>query len=205
MTETSFVQLCEGLSDNLWLQSLLILVGTCFLEDAARCGVGLMVAAGHVGWWLAFLCMTAGGMAGDLGLYLIGRYATLFLLSRRWMDKTRLEWMEGYFKNHAVKTVMLSRFIPGARTVAFGAAGIIRYPMPRFMLLLLIAAVVQSLLYLQLGAFIGARILPYLNDGHTQAGIITVVILAGVLAHHVVNRRRRNKAAADAPETPPAE
>lgn len=197
--EEAFIHLCEHLSNHLWLQWLLVAAGTCFLEDAARCGVGLLVAAGHVGWWLALGSMTVGGMAGDIGLYLIGRYATSFLLRHRWVDKTRLVWMEEYFERHAVKTVLISRFIPGARTVAYSAAGIIRYPLPRFLLLLLFAAVVQSLLFLQLGTFIGQRILPYLNDTRTRVALIAVVVLAGALIHHVTTRRR--KAGARAPES----
>lgn len=53
VNEATFLQLCEHLSDNLWLQGLLVAVGTCFLEDAGRCGVGLLVAAGHMEAWLA--------------------------------------------------------------------------------------------------------------------------------------------------------
>lgn len=191
MTEETFIHLCEHLSNHLWLQGLLVAIGTCFLEDAARCGVGLLVAAGRIGWWLAFVSMTVGGMAGDVGLYLAGRYATQFLLRRRWVDPARLIWMKGYFRDHAVKTVFLSRFLPGARTVTYSAAGIICYPLPRFLLLLFFAAIIQSLLFLQLGTFIGERILPYLRDPLLRTGIIAVVVLAGVLIHHVLTRRRK--------------
>lgn len=195
MTEEAFIQLCEHLSDHLWLQGLLVAAGTCFLEDAARCGVSLLVAAGHVGWWLAFFSMIGGGMAGDVALYLIGRYATLFMLRRRWMDAARLESVEEYFKSHAVKTILISRLVPGARTFAYSAAGVIRYPLPRFLFLLFGASVVQAVVFLQLGAFIGDKILPYLRDTPTRLGLIAVIFLAGALLHHVVTRRRKQKAA----------
>ncbi len=191
--EDAFFQLCDHLSNHLWLQGLLMAVGTCFLEDAARCGLGLLVAAGRVGWGLAFVSMTVGGMAGDLGLYLIGRYATLFLLRRRWVDAARLKWMESYFNSHAAKTVLISRFIPGARTVAYSAAGVIRYPLPRFLLLLLLAAVVQTLLFLQLGAFIGDKIRPLLEDTHSRVALIAVIVLTGLLIHRVMTRRRKQR------------
>ena len=84
-------------------------------------------------------------------------------------------------------------------TIMTSAAGIIRYPLPRFLLLLLFAAAVQSLLFLQLGTFIGQRILPYLNDTRTRVALIAVVVLAGALIHHVTTRRR--KAGARAPES----
>lgn len=193
MTEEAFLQLCEHLSNHLWLQSLLVVAGTCFLEDAARCGVGLLVASGHIGWWLALSSMTVGGMAGDIGLYLIGRYATSFLVRQRWVDLARLTWMEDYFKNHAVKTVFLSRFLPGARTITFSAAGVIRYPFGRFLLLLFVAAIVQAFIFLKLGALIGEKILPYLRDPFMRTGIVAVILLVGLALHLAISRSRRRK------------
>jgi membrane protein DedA with SNARE-associated domain len=191
--EDTFILICEKLSSHLWLQALLVVAGTCFLEDPARCGVGLLVVAGHIGWWLAFVSMTVGGMVGDLGLYVIGRYATDFLLRRRWIDAKRLVWMEGYFQRHAFKSVMLARFIPGARTLCYVSAGTVRYPMPRFTGMLFVAAVVQALLFLQVAAFIGSKLLPYLTDRRLQAAVFAVIILTLVLSHHVLARRTQSK------------
>lgn len=194
VTEEAFIQFCQQLSDQAWLQGLLVAVGTCFLEDAARCGVGLLVAAGHVGWWVAFAGMTGGGIAGDIGLYLIGRFATLFLLRWRWVDAARLAWMESYFQQQAVKTVLIARFIPGARTLAYVSAGAVKYPLPRFLLLLLLASVAQSVLFLELGAFIGKRILPYLHDTRLRLGAFGIIVLLVVLTHHILTRRNKRKA-----------
>jgi membrane protein DedA with SNARE-associated domain len=193
VTEETFFQLCEHLSGQLWLQGLLVAVGTCFLEDAARCGVALLVAAGHMGWWVAFAGMVAGAIMGDLGLYLIGRYATQFLLSRRWVDPARLAWMEGYFNQHAMKTVVLSRFLPGTRAVAYGAAGAARYPLTRFLYLLAAAAVAQALLFLQLGGWLGGSILPYLDGPWAKGALISATVLATVMIHKAVVRRSRAK------------
>ena len=191
MTEELFLQLCDHMSTNLWLQSLLIIVGTCFLEDAARCAVCLLVASSHVGWFLAFVSMTIGGMVGDIGLYLIGRYATAFLTRQRWIDIQRLLWMEDYFKNHSAKTIFIARFLPGARTIAFSAAGIVRYPFCRFLVWLFLAALVQALIFLKLGALIGDTILPYLKKPQTRAGIVAIIILCGIITHLIIMRRRR--------------
>ena len=203
MTEEAFLQLCEHLSNHLWLQSLLVVAGTCFLEDAGRCAVALLVAAGQIGWWLALAGMTAGGMAGDIGLYLIGRYGTDFLVRQRWMDRARLEWMEEYFRNHAAKTVLASRFLPGARTLAFCAAGVIRYPFPRYLALLFIGALAQALLFLKIGDVIGDRILPYLRDPLHRAAIVAGLVLAGILTHLAVARIKRRRARTMPPEPRP--
>lgn len=195
MSEESFLQLCEHLSNHLWLQSLLVVTGTCFLEDAARCAVALLVAAKQISWWLALASMTVGGMVGDIGLYLIGRFGTSFLVRQRWVDRTRLTWMEEYFRNHAIKTVLVSRFLPGARTMAFSAAGVIRYPFGRYLLLLSIAAFVQALIFLKLGVFIGERILPYLREPLMRGVIVVGLILVGVLMHVGISCFRKRVAA----------
>lgn len=191
--EESFIQLCEHLSNHLWLQALLIAIGTCFLEDAARCGIGLLVAAGHVGWGLAFVSMTVGGVVGDVGLYVIGRYATEWLVRRRWVDLDRLGWMKDYFQRHAFKSVMLARFIPGARTICYVSAGTIRYPMPRFTFMLFVAAVVQSLLFLKIADFVGHSVFRYMTDTRIQLGVFGVIVLLLVLTHHVFARRNKKK------------
>ncbi len=193
MTEDAFIQICQQLSNHLWLQGLLVAVGTCFLEDAARCGVGLLVAAGQVGWGIAFVSMTLGGLAGDLGLYLIGRYATLFLIRLRWVDAARLAWMETYFERQAIKTIVIARFLPGARTLAYVSAGAVKYPLPRFLFLLLLASMVQSALFLELGVFIGEWILPYLRDPHLRLGAFGIIVLLLVLTHHILTRRNKRK------------
>jgi len=203
VTEDVFFQICEHLSNHVWLQALLMVVGTCFLEDAARCGIGLLVAAGHVGWWMAFVSMTVGGMIGDVGLYIIGRYATLFLLRRRWVEAARMEGMKAYFQRHAVKAVMIARFIPGARTIAYVSAGAVCYPLPRFLLLLLMAATVQSLIFLKLSEFIAEEILPYLRDTRLQAAVFAVIVLVLVLTHRTLTRRNKRKGIIPAVTLPP--
>lgn len=191
MTEEVFLHMCEHLSNHLWLQSLLVIVGTSVLEDAARCAVCLLVATGHIGWWLALVSMTIGGMAGDIGLYLVGRYATAFLTRQRWMDITRLEWMKIYFENHAAKTIFVARFLPGVRMISYSAAGVVCYPFGRFLFFLLLASLIQALIFLQLGTLIGEKLLPFLRQPQTRALIIVGVILCGIVIHLIIRRRRR--------------
>ena len=196
MTEEAFLQLCDELSTLYypWLQWLLVAVGSCFLEEAARCGIALLVAADHMSWWLAFTGMVAGALIGDVSFYLTGRYATAFLLSRRWVDPNKLAKVEGYFQNHAVATVFLSRFIPGVRGIGFSVSGIVRYPFPRFFLILTVAAVVQAILFLKLGNFIGDRVLPLFKGRGAQFTTIAVVVLIGTVIHQFFARRRKKKA-----------
>ena len=194
MSDASFSELCQQLAGNIWLLGLLIAVGVCFLEDAARCAVGLLVAAGHINWWTAFIAMMAGSLLGDLGLYLIGRYAMAFCVNRRWINAGRFEKMKGYFSQHAIKAIIGARFFPGARTLAYAAAGATHYKVMKFMVVLTGVTLAQTLLYLYATDLIGEQVLSYLEDPAmrwTAAGIILFVIISG---HFIITRSRKMRA-----------
>jgi len=191
VTDASFSELCEQLAGNAWLLGFLITVGVCFLEDPARCAVGLLVAAGHISWWLAFISMMVGSLIGDLGLYLIGRYAMAFCVNRRWINRDRVERMKGYFSQHAIKAIIAARFFPGARTLAYITAGATHYKVIKFLIILTGAALAQTLIYLYATALIGDRVLAYLDDPAMRwaaAGVILSVIVAG---HFIIKKKKK--------------
>lgn len=181
--EESLSHIFDLFATNLWLQGVLIILATCFIEDAARCWVAMIVAHGGIEWWFALGTMTLGGMAGDIGLYLMGRYATLFIIRRRWIDAERLTWVEERFRHHGAKAVFFSRFIPGSRTFCFIAAGAVRYPAPRLLLVDALAAACQALLFLKAVGFISERILPYLEDTRLKVGVFGIIAILLFWAH----------------------
>jgi membrane protein DedA with SNARE-associated domain len=191
VSDASFSDLCEQLVGNNWLLGILITIGVCFLEDPARCAVGLLVAAGHIGWWTAFIAMMAGSILGDLGLYIIGRYAMVFCVNRRWINAERLERMKGYFLMHAIKAIVAARFFPGARTLAYVAAGATHYKVLKFLAILTGAALLQTLVYLYATALIGDQVLAYLDDPvmrWTVGGVILILIITG---HFIIKKRKK--------------
>jgi len=192
VTADSLIALCGNLSDHLWLQGLLIVVVTGFLEDAARCGVGLLVSAGHIRWDVALVGMTTGGVVADVALYLLGRFATVLMLRRRWVDPERLSWAQGCFSRHAVQAIIIARFIPGIRMVTYLAAGTIRYPLPRFTFWLFIAALVQGVIFLQASDVIAQTILPYMHDKQMRFVVFGVIVLALLVANAFYLRHRRH-------------
>lgn len=183
MTDAAFSGLCEHLAGNPWLLGLILTAGVCFLEDPGRCVVGLLVATGDLNWWFAFSTMIIGSLVGDVGLYLIGRYAMVLCVNRRWINIERVEQMQGYFSLHAIKTLVAARFLPGARTFAFITAGVTHYGLIRFMVVLTGAAVVQALIFLYATQFIGERFLVYLENKNMRWAAV-VVIFAMILAMH---------------------
>ena len=191
MNEIMFIELCEQLAGNVFLQWILIVFGVCFLEDIARCAIGLLVAAGQINWWLAFSGMMIGSLVGDLALYLIGRYAMDFCIDHHWINAERLEKMESYFSLHAVKAIVGARFFPGARTVAYAAAGATHYRIMKFSSVLFAVTVLQNLIYLYGTELVGERVLGYFEDPLMRwiaGGLLLTIIISG---HIVVSKRNK--------------
>lgn len=189
MNETVFVDLCDQLAGNVWLQWVLIVVGVCFLEDVARCAIGLLVAAARIDWWVAFSGMMVGSLLGDLGLYLIGRYAMVFCVKRGWINSVRVEKMKGYFSRHAIKAIIGARFFPGARTVAYVAAGATHYRMFHFLSVLSAVTVAQNLLYLYGTELVGESVLKYLEDPWMRWAVAFLILVVVATGHFAVSRR----------------
>lgn len=206
MTEDALIQLCGSLSDHLWLQSILIVLVTGFVEDAARCGVGLLVSAGHIRWDIALTGMVLGAVLADGILYLFGRFATELMLRRRWVDPNRLEWAQDRFSKHAVQAIIVARFIPGLRLATSLAAGTIRYPLPRFLFWLAVAALAQGILFLQAADVIAQTILPYFHDKKNHLLVIGAIVLFLLIANvlYLRHRKRTNARASGKKDMPGA-
>ena len=189
--EELFSQFCEHLSANPWLQSVLIIFGSCFVEDPARCIVSMLVATGELGWLFAFGNMVVGAMAGDIGLYLIGRDASMFIIKRRWFDHLQLQSMKSYYRNHAAKTVLLARFLPGARMLTFSVAGVIRYSFGRFAFWTFCAAVIQAAIFLKFGEMIPDNVIRIMKNPRFSAVVFLLTFGVMYAACHLFSKRKR--------------
>ena len=192
MLDLSLQALGENLTflkGNRFLQLLLIIASSCFLEDPARCVIGPLVGADVIEWWFAILGMTLGGMVGDLGLYLIGRLGTAVLIRRRWLNRARLVWIKQTFRHHAVKAMLLARYLPGTRGVTYISAGVARYPFPKAVLLLFLAAFSQAVLFTIFGHFLGEAILPWMQKPWFGWAVLAIIIFPILIVYQVASRK----------------
>lgn len=190
--EAWFINFCEVLTNNQWLQALVVIAFTCFIEDPARCAVVVLLAGGHItNWWLTFASMTVGGMIGDIGLYVIGRYAMHMLLRFRFADPERIDYIKGKYGDHAAWASFMARFLPGARTLVYVSAGSMKYPFGRFLIILFFAAALQAYLFLLAADFISIHILPYLKSKVTQTLLALILIAAVFLLNQFLTKRTK--------------
>lgn len=138
---------------------------TFILEDVAAIGAGLLLASGQMSWLAAFSSCFLGIWLGDVGLYAIARIG-----GRRWFERSRFKKYaasvsrsEQWFARRGTPILIFSRLMPGARLPTYLAAGFLRVPLSRFMLVTGVASFVWTLVILRLTQLFGAQLLDWLN------------------------------------------
>ena len=167
---------------------------TFVLEDAAVIGAGLLLAVGQITWPAAFTACFLGIWLGDAGLYGVARFA-----GRGWFERSSLkkfsdkvEQSEKWFAEYGARILIFSRVLPGARLPTYLAAGFLRVPAARFLLVTGAAGFVWTFIILLLVQTFGARVAEWLN--HYKCGGLLLfgagIILFG--AFQLVRRALRN-------------
>ena len=122
-------------------------LATFVLEDAAAVGAGLLLAGGSISWPAAFTACFLGIWLGDAGLYALARFA-----GRGWFERSALRKFapqvarsEKWFAERGTPILIFSRCVPGARLPTYLAAGFLRVPAARFLLVTGMAAFVLDI------------------------------------------------------------
>jgi len=162
-----------------WVRGLLLAGGTLVLEDPSTVAGGLMVAAGQVGFLTAWLSLSLGIAAGDMGLYGLGRLFGGRVRGWRFVDDAK--WRQGarWLDDHLAKAVILSRFVPGARLPTYLAAGGLKTSFPRFAVVAVLASTVWATLLLGLTVVLGEAIHRWLGSLR-WAGLAVVLLVVAV-------------------------
>ncbi len=108
--------------------------------------------------------------------------------------------VEGLFKKHGEKIVMLARFLPGIRTVTYFTAGSVGMNYARFLLYDSIAALASAPIFVVLGSYFGADIESLLTRVAAGERNVIIGLLSLVAIGLVFNRwraRREKKANAE--------
>ena len=138
---------------------------TFVLEDVAAVGAGLLLAAGSISWPAAFTACFLGIWLGDAGLYALARCA-----GRGWFERSSLRKFspkvarsEKWFTERGTPILIFSRLVPGMRLPTYLAAGFLRVPAVRFLLITGMAAFVWTFVILLLAQSFGVQILKWLG------------------------------------------
>ena len=141
---------------------------------------GFRARTGALNVWLAWPAATAGSVLGAIVLYGLGAwlgYDRLHALAgKRWFFLTSqkdLDRGQRIFGRHGGKVVLLGRCVPVIRSLVSIPAGIVRMPLPRFLLLTAIGSGVWNALFIGLGWYLG----DHWDRVQTWLGPVTYVVL----------------------------
>ena len=142
-----------------------LFLSTFVLEDVAAIGAGLLLATGVLAWPLAFGACFLGIWIGDAGLYGLAR-----VIGRNWFEHTslrrfsgRIQQSERWFADRGDSILVFSRLLPGARVPTYLAAGFLRLPLNRFLLITGAASLGWTVVVLVTTQFLGTRLLAWLG------------------------------------------
>jgi membrane protein DedA with SNARE-associated domain len=146
----------------------MLVAATFISEDLACVAAGLLAAGGQLHWGLGILSCGVGIWSSDLLLYGMGRAFRQGMLHGRWMKR----WVsagtvakgEKLIADKGTGFLIAARFLPGSRLPGYLAAGALRYPFKKFMLILALAVAVWTPLLCLLSLFLGMKFLPWLHD-----------------------------------------
>jgi membrane protein DedA with SNARE-associated domain len=153
--------------------------------------VGVMIAA--------FL----GSMAGDQGIFIIGRHFSGTEFVRKQTARPLFATLLSHIEKNPNLFILSFRFLYGLRTVSPLAVGVSQVPAPRFFLLNTISAAVWAMLMTGIG-YLLSRVLHVTLDGlpkieHKVMAAFAVAVIA-VVCMHFVSRTFRRRGGAEAAE-----
>jgi membrane protein DedA with SNARE-associated domain len=124
-----------------------LIAGTLVSEDAACLAAGALIANAELSPLVAVGACAFGIFAGDMALWALGR-AGAGLLVTGWLARRlpppRVDEARVWLGRHAGRTILASRFTPGARLPVYVAAGLFRVSPLRFAAWTLCAASVWT-------------------------------------------------------------
>jgi membrane protein DedA with SNARE-associated domain len=143
--------------------SIAILTGLFFTvmisEDSAVVSGALLAWKGVVPHWHAFLACFLGMWSSDLAIYLIVKLGGTKVLQSRWMrglvTNSKMDLASRWFGKYGGFALVFSRLVLGTRTALLVAAGLVRYPTQRFLVVTAAGAAGWLLIVFTLFAIVG--------------------------------------------------
>ncbi len=174
------------LSPGSYLAIILLLIltglGLPVPEEVAIIAAGVMAGHGQMDPWLAWASCMVGVLMGDLVVYGIGRhFGRAFIREHpswaRLVNAEREAQLERMIQRHGLKVFFLARFLVGLRSPVYLAAGVLRMPVRRFLLIDLSCASVVVGLFFLLSFYFGQTIVLWIRRAEI---LITVLVVVGL-------------------------
>src|SRR3954452_24558793 len=179
-------------------------------EEAAIVVAGVLSSQHQLHWPFAFGACLAGAIVGDSCMYGIGhrwghgiftqhpRFAKLFASDNEQQFQKAVE-------AHALKVMLLARFLVGIRAPVYVMTGVVRLPFRRFLLYDVISASLVVGVVFGLSYLFGEQVTDWVKHAETRATVVVVLIVVAVLSILYYRHRDQVMNFVSGRETPPAE
>ncbi len=123
--------------------ALTLFLSTFVLEDVALASALVLISQGQMTFFEAVSICSLGIGVGDLGLYFLGRWASLVPYLRKKTHSPQFKtFLNSLKKNRKMDyAVVISRAVPGTRIPTYLAAGVAKYSLLRFFILTVLSVV----------------------------------------------------------------
>ena len=179
---------------------LLILggLGLPLPEDATLMLCGVLLFNGTVKPVPAFLVVYAGLLLADVMIYWFGRTYGDAITGHRWFQKLisqqRLEELKERFRKRGLVYILIDRHIIGIRVQLFLAAGVIKMPLPRFILADGLSATLTIALMTGIGHMGGSSLDAIGKNVARIEHFLALGLIAGLLVYFILKKRALRKA-----------
>jgi membrane protein DedA with SNARE-associated domain len=179
-------------------------------EEAAVVVAGVLSSQDKLDWRLAFAVCLAGAVVGDSFMYAIGyrwghgiftshpRFAKLFASENE-------EQFQKAVEAHALKVMLLARFLVGIRAPVYVMTGVVRLPFRRFLIYDIISASLVVGVVFGLSYLFGEQVTGWVRHAEIRATIVVALIVIAAVAILYYRNREQVMEFVFGREQPPAE
>ncbi len=188
-----------GLDHVSYLGIILVLVltgsGLPIPEEVPIVAAGYGASVGTLTPWAAFASCLVGALAGDAVLYTIGYHFGHSLIIRHprfayLLHAEREAMIEQMIRKHGLKVFFLARFMVGIRAPVYLAAGVLRMPFRRFLLIDAFCASAVVGLFFGLSYAYGEHVVGLIRRSEIGLTVAVILGVAAVVCYFVWKRRR---------------
>jgi membrane protein DedA with SNARE-associated domain len=182
--DTSVAGLLDLAGRHPAVQAGAIVLGTFVLEDAATVLAALQAQAGTITVWLALVSLYVGIVVGDIGLYGLGKLASMFSWAHRWIPSQRELQGQRWLQPRVFKVVVIARFLPGARLPTYTACGFLGADFKRFALATSLATLIWTSALFTVSLRVGRVLQEHFGAWRWMGaiGFVIFIIVAGRIA-----------------------
>ena len=159
------------------LQGLAIIAGTFILEDAATVLAAMQAQDGRIAAGVALGSLYVGIVAGDLGLYGLGRLAALSDSIKRLLPPERRLRSRQWVEHRVFRVVFISRFIPGARLPTYTSCGYLQASFSRFTLAAVAATSIWTTLLFLIARHVGQFLIDHLGAWRWFGAVVFAIAI----------------------------